>query len=58
MRAWGRVVENSVRLWIVRAPVDGVDNTGGLSTGPAVAVPMAVPVIHRFPRSMKERMKK
>ncbi len=58
MRAWGRVVENSVRLWIVPALVDGVDNPAGLSTGPSAGSRYDVPVIHRFPRSMKERMKK
>lgn len=56
--AWGRSVDNSSGSWIIPALVDGVDNTDGLSTGRADISPNTDPVIHRFPRSMKERMKK
>lgn len=58
MGAWGRAVENSVELWISRALVDGVDNSAALSTSRAGSASNGAPVIHRFPRSMKERMKK
>jgi hypothetical protein len=58
IRAWGRIVDGPDFPWISPALVDGVDNSAGLSTGRVASAEKAGPVIHRFPRLMKERMKK
>ncbi len=56
--SWGRIVDGAAFPWTIPARVDGVDNSARLSTGRARFPGTDAPVIPRFPRLMKERMKK
>ena len=54
--SWGLTVNDSRNSWKTFRPVDSVDNSAEFFTSCGPENRAAVPVIHRVPRSMKERM--
>jgi len=53
---WGLTVDDGALSWKTLQPVDTVNNFTDFSTGLPARNATGAPVIHRVPRSMKERM--